>query len=110
MRAVRHSAPQDNINVGLIAPGGTISRLFTDQAAMAFRAQGAPVNDASSVALAAVYLASNKETNGQALTIIGDKFIEVEGSILRTQPLWFGEYNTDMSRRVAGVKFDNRSR
>lgn len=106
MRAVRHRAPDDNINVGVIAPGGTVSSLFTPQAAEAFRAQGAPVNEPESVALAAVYLASKKEMNGKALTIIGNRFTEVEDSILETQPLWYGEYNTDMSRRVTGVRLD----
>ncbi|KAF4463142.1 hypothetical protein FALBO_10044 [Fusarium albosuccineum] len=106
MRAVRHRAPNSNINVGLIAPGGTVSSLFTPEAAEAFRAQGAPVNDAETVAVGAVYLASNNKMNGKALTIIGNKFTEVEDSVLRTQPLWYGEYNTDMSRRVASVRLD----
>jgi short-subunit dehydrogenase len=106
MHAVRHWCPEDNINVGLIAPGGTVSSLLTLQAAEAFEARGVPINNASTVALAAVYLANNKEPNGKSLTIIGDRFTEVEDSIARTQPLWYGEYNTDMSRRVATVRLD----
>ncbi|KAM0431516.1 hypothetical protein ACHAPT_005494 [Fusarium lateritium] len=106
MRAVRHTAPNDNINVGIIAPGGTVSSLFTPQAAEAFRAQDVPVNDPETVALAAAYLASNRETNGKGLTIIGNKFTEVEDSILQTQPLWYGEFNTEMARKAASVRLD----
>lgn len=110
MRAVRHRAPESNINVGLIAPGGTISSLFPRQAAEAFRTQGVPVNEPGSVALAAVYLASNSKTNGQGITIIGNKFIEVEDSITETQHLWYGAYNTDMVRKVASVRLDQLSK
>ena len=106
MRAVRHRAPENNVNVGLIAPGGTITSLFTPQAAEAFRAQGVPINEPESVALGAVYLASNKDTNGKGLTIIGDRFTEVEDSILETQPLWYGKYNTDVARKAGGVRLD----
>lgn len=106
MRALRQNAPADSINVGAIAPGGTQTRLFTSDAASAFRSLGIPVNKASSVALAAVYLASNPATNGKALTVIGDKFTEVEDSILATQHLWYGQYNTDMARRASSVSLD----
>lgn len=106
MRAIRHNSPLDNINVGAIAPGGTESNLFNAKAAEMFRAQGIPVNKAYSVALAAVYLANNKDMNGKALTIIGDRYTEVEDAIGKTQELWYGEYNTDMARRAAGVRLD----
>jgi short-subunit dehydrogenase len=106
MRAIRHNAPTDNINVGAIAPGGTESALFTPAAADAFRALGIPVNRASTVALAAVYLANNKDTNGQAITIIGERFTEVEGAVRSSQKIWYGEYNTDMAERATSIRLD----
>lgn len=81
----------------------TESNMFPIEAAEAFRAKGIPVNKAYSVALAAVFLATNPEYNGKALTIIGDMYTEVEGPILKLQPQWYGEYNTEMARIAASV-------
>ncbi|KAL1894051.1 hypothetical protein Sste5346_006193 [Sporothrix stenoceras] len=109
MRALRHvvaADPVEKIHVGAIAPGGTETALFPSRAADAFRAQGIPVNTASSVATAAIYLATNATTNGHALTILGDRFTEVEEAITRTQEQWYGQYNTDMARRAASVRLD----
>jgi len=110
MRAVRHIAPAWNVNVGCIAPGGTESNMFPIEAADAFRAKGIPVNKAYSVALAAVFLATNPGYNGKALTIIGDRYTEVEGPILELQPQWYGEYNTEMARNAASVPLDKLSK
>jgi len=106
MRALKHNAPKDNINVGAIAPGGTGTGMFTSVAADAFRALGIGLNSAMSVATAAVYLANNKETNGKGITIIGERYTEVEDAISAHQKLWYGEYNTEMARRAAGVRLD----
>lgn len=112
MRALRHvvtADPAEKIHVGAIAPGGTETALFPPRAADAFRAKGIPVNKASSVATAAIYLATNATTNGHTLTILGDRFTEVEEAITRTQRQWYGEYNTDMTRRAASVRLDKLS-
>jgi hypothetical protein len=84
--------------------------MFPSEAAEAFRAKGIPVNKPYSVALAAALLASRKEWNGKSLTIIGDRYTEVEGPILDLQPQWYGEYNTDMARRAASVPLDKLSK
>ena len=80
--------------------------MFTPVATEMFAAKGIPVNRASSVALAAAFLATTPACNGKALTIMGNKYTEVEGPILETQPQWYGEYNTDMVRRATPVRLD----
>ncbi len=109
MRALRHVVAADHIRVGAIAPGGTETALFPARAADAFRAQGIPVNKAATVARAAIYLATNQHTNGQALTVLGDRCTEVEAAITASQAQWYGEYNTDMARRAASVRLDTLS-
>ncbi|RFU26871.1 hypothetical protein B7463_g9468, partial [Scytalidium lignicola] len=102
MRAVRNLAPALNVTVGCIAPGGTESNMFPNEAAEAFRAKGIPVNKAYSVALAAVFLASKLENNGKSLTVIGDKYTEVEGPITDLQPQISGEMAILGGDTVAG--------
>ena len=86
------------------------SNMFPTEAAEAFRAKGIPVNKAYSVALAALFLASNPENNGKSLTIIGDKYTEIEGPLSQLQPQWYGEYNTEMARNAASVRLDKLSK
>jgi len=109
MRAVRHIAPARGITVGAIAPGGTETSMFPAAAASAFRARGIPVNAASTVARGAVFLSTTPAWNGKALTIIGDKYTEVEGPLAALQPQWYGEWNTDMAVRATTVRLDQLS-
>lgn len=84
--------------------------MFPIAAAEAFRAKGIPVNKAYSVALAALFLATRSENNGKSLTIIGDKYTEVEASIMELQPQWYGEYNTEMARAATSVPLGKLSK
>ena len=106
MRSLRHVVADSPVHVGAIAPGGTETALFPARAVDAFRAQGIPVNTASAVASAAIYLATNPATNGHAMTVMGGRYTEVEDAITRTQEQWYGAYNTDMARRAAAVRMD----
>ncbi|KAK5219937.1 hypothetical protein LTR99_004183 [Exophiala xenobiotica] len=82
MRALRHEAPKQGVNVALIAPGGT-----------------------EYVATAALWLASDPAHNGKGLTLIGSVATEVEGPLLETQPTWYGQYNLDMAAKAANVNY-----
>jgi hypothetical protein len=86
------------------------SDAFNFEAVEAFRAKAIPVNKAYSVALAALFLAGNRNNNGKSLTIIGDTYTEVEGPLLKLQPQWYGEYNTEMARNAASVRLDKISK
>ena len=80
------------------------------EVAEAFRAKGIPINKAYSVALAAVFLATNSGYNRKVLTIIGARYTEVEGPILELKPQWYGEYNTEMARNSASAQLGNFSK
>jgi hypothetical protein len=70
-----------------------------------FKALGIPLQPPEYVALAAVFLASNPEWNGKALTLIGSRATEVEAALTETQPLWYGKYNLEMAAKAAAVTF-----
>jgi hypothetical protein len=73
----------------------------------AMKAVGIPVQEASYVALGAVYLASNIQwSNGKSLTMIGSKATEVEEALTETMPTWYGTYNVDLALRAATVPVD----
>ena len=80
--------------------------MLDEKARQAFRSFGIPLQSPDYVALAALFLASNKEWNGKSLTLIGSRATEVEGSLTETQPRWYGEYNLEMAAKAANVNYN----
>jgi hypothetical protein len=89
-----------------LAPGVTPSGLLRAEAIEEIRALGVPVNEMSSVALAAVFLASKKEMNGQAVTIIGDRYTEVEDALESTRNMRYGDLDADSAKKAASQRLD----
>ncbi len=60
-----------------------------------------PINRASSVAKAMVYMAVNEEIAGQTIYIADNEFTELEGPIRKLRPQWLGEKNTALLAPVS---------
>ncbi|KAK5413112.1 hypothetical protein LTR20_006670 [Exophiala xenobiotica] len=105
MRALRHEAPKQGVNVALIAPGGTETGMLDENIRNTFRSLGIPLQSPEYVATAALWLASDPAQNGKGLTLIGSVATEVEGPLLETQPTWYGQYNLDMAAKAANVNY-----
>jgi hypothetical protein len=53
-----------------------------------------PINKASSVAKAMVYMAVNEDVKGQTIYVADNEFTELEGPIRALRPQWLGEKNS----------------
>lgn len=79
--------------------------MFNEQAVAAAKKLGVSVQGPDYVALAGVFLASNRDWNGKTLTLIGSTATEVEGALKETQPLWYGKANTDMVTTATNINY-----
>lgn len=116
VRALRVSLPDEGISINSVAPAATITKLLPQNLATPLMAAGLPVSTAEHVGLAVVYSAVAGQSqyvepygkdndregagkwNGRTILTLGDTYTELEESIARLRPQWFGQKNTELTR------------
>lgn len=117
IRAMRSTLPRENITINGVAPAATITKLLPLNLATPLIAAGLPVSSAHFVGLAIAYSATAMQDsgvepygkdkdaavagkwNGRVILTLGDSYTEMEESIARLKPQWFGEQNTILTRK-----------
>ncbi|KZT39259.1 NAD(P)-binding protein [Sistotremastrum suecicum HHB10207 ss-3] len=109
MRAIRKTAPRFNVSINMVAPWMTMSALMTPELLTKVKAAGVPINEATSVAQAIVFLATCG-WNGKTLFVAGNSCTEVEDALDSTRPLWLGSANDEAWKKAEKVQyFESRS-
>ena len=112
VRSLRPLTPAANITLNAVAPSMTSTPLVPQELVDAFVANHLPVGTADSVALALVYSATVKQSrrfdayglekddaedvgesrwNGRVIVTSGDRYMEAEGPLAASRPVWLGE-------------------
>ncbi|CAK7236797.1 hypothetical protein SCUCBS95973_009731 [Sporothrix curviconia] len=96
MRSLRDdiAAEPTNIRVNLVAPS-FVDTPFTAHALATWKKNNLPINQASDIAKALLFLALNQEYNGRSIYVTGGIFAEIEGPIEATRPTWLGKQNEE---------------
>ncbi|KAL5346199.1 hypothetical protein ACLOAV_008465 [Pseudogymnoascus australis] len=105
-----HESPfsKNKIRVNCVAPFMTDSGFLTDELRTELERGKVPVNKASIVARAMVYLGVTEDISGQTIYVADDEFTELEGPIRALRTQWLGEKNSRLlglvtfSRAMAG--------
>jgi hypothetical protein len=119
IRALQHVLPRDGITINGVAVFVAVCRLVPLEVGLTFMENGIPFSEAKDVALALAYSATARQSrgvevegnapreslqkegrwNGRVIQVMGDKYREVEESLMDLRDNWFGEQFAEWLRR-----------
>ncbi|KAF1344971.1 hypothetical protein BDV97DRAFT_373321 [Delphinella strobiligena] len=88
MRGLRSTLPEKNISINMIAPWMTVTPMLPQWIVDMWG--NLPANDPDGVAKALLIPAVRPDLNGRTIWVAGNKAVEVEEGLRRTQGLWMG--------------------